>query len=113
MTRDRAIFFAFVALFVAALTLGPGDQEANCDDDEETPSDTSTQTESDGECVCGEQGVTLTVVSGCDGWDDATACTGWASVVAENGEDPEAPFADGTEFTYPYGDNCTIRINCP
>ncbi len=111
MTRDRAIFFAFVALFLAALTLGQSDQQSNCSDDEETPSDTSTQTESGSECACGDEGVTLTVVSGCDGWPDATECSGWASACEYNGEDPEGTYADGTEFSY--DTMCTIRINCP
>lgn len=113
MNRDRALFLGFVLLFVAALALGQSDSESNCSDDEETPSDTSTDTGTGGECACGDEGATLTVVSGCDGWDDATLCTGWTSVAEANGEDPEGTFPDGTEFTYPYGDNCTIRINCP
>ncbi len=111
MSRDRALFLGFVLIFVTALAVGQSD--GNCEEGEQTPSDTSTETESAGECVCGDEGVTLTVVSGCATWPDATECTGWHSVVSENGEDPDAPWADGTEFTYPYGDNCTIRINCP
>lgn len=62
-----------------------------------------------GTCKCGDPGVTLTNPGGCD-FPDATACSGWKSVVHENkGGDPKGEFADGSTFSA-FG--CTIRINC-
>ena len=108
MTRAHALFFVFVLAFIAVLGLGQSD--SSCSDDEETPSDTSTVTSTGGSCVCGDEGVTLTPVSGCENWDDADQCSGWASVAGENGYEVDDPFEDGTELT---GYGCTIRINCP
>ncbi|MGC9044174.1 MAG: hypothetical protein ACP5KG_09995 [Myxococcota bacterium] len=62
------------------------------------------------QCKCGDEGVTLTVISGCEGWNDATQCTGWASVAHENGKSETDLFPDKTQLT---AFNCTIQINCP
>ncbi len=62
------------------------------------------------ECRCGDPGVTLTVVKGCEGWTDATECTGWASVAHENGKSENDLFPDKTQLT---AFDCTIQINCP
>ncbi len=62
------------------------------------------------ECRCGEQGVTLTVVKGCENWTDATECSGWESVAHVNGKDAKDLFADKTQLT---AFDCTIQINCP
>jgi hypothetical protein len=61
-------------------------------------------------CKCGDEGVTLSVISGCEGWDDATQCSGWASVAHANGMSEEDYFEDKTPLT---AYDCTIQINCP
>ncbi len=69
-----------------------------------------------GPCRCNENGqpeppgTTFEVVSGCEGWPDATECSGWHSVTSENGQDPTGWYTSGTEFT---AFDCTIRIVCP
>ena len=84
-----------------------------CGDKDETGSDTgNADTEGAESCACEDDGATLTPVSGCENWPDATECSGWASVAESNGEDPEGNYEDGTELTYSDG-SCTIRINCP
>lgn len=62
------------------------------------------------QCRCQDEGVTLTVISGCENWNDATECTGWASVAHENGKSETDLFPDKTQLT---AMNCTIQINCP
>ncbi|MCX7957966.1 MAG: hypothetical protein N3B13_02885 [Deltaproteobacteria bacterium] len=62
------------------------------------------------ECKCGDEGVTLTVVSGCKDWKDATECSGWASVAHANGKSETEAFPDKTQLT---AFECTIQINCP
>lgn len=62
------------------------------------------------QCKCGDEGVTLTVVSGCKDWNDATECTGWASVAHENGKSENDNYPDKSQLT---AFECTIQINCP
>ncbi|MCX7944348.1 MAG: hypothetical protein N2746_07575 [Deltaproteobacteria bacterium] len=62
------------------------------------------------ECRCGDPGVTLLVVEGCKDWEDATKCSGWASVAHANGRDENDLFPDKTKLT---AYDCTIQINCP
>jgi len=74
----------------------------------------------DKKCTCETPGATLTVESGCNGWDDATVCSGWTSVIigseggdfspAEEKEAKERQVADGTVFC---AFDCCIKLNCP
>ncbi|HSA34339.1 MAG TPA: hypothetical protein P5077_11495, partial [bacterium] len=93
---------------------------------DETPTDIETP-DSDSApatCLCAEG--TLTVVSGCTDWPDATECTGFHSVVCANephasqsycdyqNPDIDSEFAaqswdSGTQFT---GYDCTIKLDC-
>ncbi len=119
------------------LTCG-GSSDGDIDYDYETDGDyeenieiieyeiTETENESTGNmcgCHCGldEQtleysceaippGTTFEVVDGCEGWPDATQCSGWHSVVEGSAQDPDALYPDGTEMS---AYDCTIKIHCP
>ncbi len=91
------------AMSVTFLALGSCD-----DDDDESVS-----------CVC--EDATLAVVSGCDGWPDATDCSGLHSVwcVEEMDEEEDDCTLDiFDDWTFETGDSftgygCTISVTCP
>ncbi|MBI5525601.1 MAG: hypothetical protein HY897_04640 [Deltaproteobacteria bacterium] len=67
-------------------------------------------------CLCGDSGVTLTPISGCDQWPDAAQCSGFASAYC--GEDIEGTCHESFDTTV-FQDReqatnfgCTIQINC-
>lgn len=64
-----------------------------------------------GDCVCGDTGAYLVVVSGCENWQDATECSGWHSCLEEQGQDPNVAWTSGTTVSC-FDNSCEIRLIC-